>query len=192
MPGSRASEAQRREQILTAAFRVAARKGLESMTVRDVAAEAGLSSGLVFFHFETKEALLLAMLDELVEWMLSGREEASAGSSHYVNLLREESNLDAQDREWLELFIEFLVFGSRRSEMRKHLREALKHYRKIFHSPANELLQAHAKSLPNTTPESLSALGASLVIGNALQALLDPKWMDLEKPLSAIEDVWGK
>lgn len=190
MPGQRAPVDQRRAEILSSALRVASRKGLEGLTVRDVAAEAGLSSGLVFFHFETKEALLLAMLNELIEWMLSGRDETSSTAVRFVNLLREESNFDGRDREWLEIFIEFMVSGAHHPEMRKRLREAMKHYREIFHSPANELLQTHAKSLPNTTPESLSALAASLVIGNALQTLLDRKWMASEKPLSAIEDSW--
>jgi AcrR family transcriptional regulator len=189
MPGKRASEIQRRDEILAAAFRVAPQKGLENITVRDVAIEAGLSSGLVFFHFETKDALLLAMLDDLIEWMLSGRDEFPENGSRFVKLLNAESNFKGKDREWLELFLEFTVFGARRPEMRKRLRDAMDRYRKIFLSPAQELLQA--KSLPNTTPESLSALGASLVIGNALQTLLDPKWQAVEKPLSPIEEIWG-
>lgn len=190
MPGKRAPVDQRREEILSSAFRVAARKGLEGLTVRGVAAEASLSSGLVFFHFETKEALLLAMLDELIEWMLSGRDETPATPVRFVSLLKEESKFEGRESEWLELFIEFFVFGARHPEMRKRMRQAMKQYREIFLSPANELLQTHAQSLPNTTPESLSALATSLVIGNALQTLLDHQWMVAAKPLSALIDTW--
>ncbi len=42
MPGKKASEESRREQIVQAAFRVAMRDGLEQLTIRQVAAEAGL------------------------------------------------------------------------------------------------------------------------------------------------------
>src|SRR4028119_548076 len=50
-----------------AAFAVAAREGLAGVTARAVAAEAGVSSGLVFFHFGTVDALLAALLD----WLLA-------------------------------------------------------------------------------------------------------------------------
>src|SRR5690242_17197420 len=66
MPGRRAPEEERRAQILAAAFNVAAREGLARLTVRQVAAEARLSSGLVFFHFTSRDALLLALLDQLL------------------------------------------------------------------------------------------------------------------------------
>lgn len=190
MPGKRAPVDQRRDEILDAAFRVAAQKGLEKLTVREVATEAGLSNGLVFFHFETKETLLLAMLDGLTAWMLGGHDEDPSQPTQFVDQIRNDSNFGGQERQFLELFIEFLVMGARHPVMRKRLREALKQYRQVFHSPAKNLIQSHAQSLPNTTPESLSALAASLVIGNAVQALLDPKWMGAEKPLSAMEDIW--
>jgi len=192
MPGKRAPVDQRRDEILDAAFRVAAQKGLERLTVRAVAAEAGLSPGLVFFHFETKDALLLAMLDGLTAWMLGGHDEDLSLPAQFVNQVRNDSNFGGQERQFLELFIEFLVFGARHPEMRKRLREALKQYRQIFNSPAQNLVQSHVQSLPNTTPESLSALATSLVIGNAVQTLLDPEWMVAEKPLSAIEDIWER
>ncbi|HEY7461911.1 MAG TPA: TetR family transcriptional regulator, partial [Gemmatimonadota bacterium] len=67
MPGRKAPEADRKEQILNAALRTAARDGLEGLTIRNVAAEAELSSGLVLFHFNTKDALLTAALDVLLE-----------------------------------------------------------------------------------------------------------------------------
>ena len=67
MPGTKAPESTRREQILRAAYEVAAREGLDGTTVLQVAAEAGLSPGLVLFHFKTKRQLLLALLD----WLLA-------------------------------------------------------------------------------------------------------------------------
>ncbi len=67
----------RREEILRAAAEVAAREGLARTRVRDVAAQLGVSTALVFYHFETKERLLseafmfaaesdLALLDRAV------------------------------------------------------------------------------------------------------------------------------
>ena len=67
MPGRKAPETERRAQIMRAAFEVAARDGLEGLTVRKVATRARLSSGLVLFHFSTKEQLIVALLD----WVLA-------------------------------------------------------------------------------------------------------------------------
>src|SRR5689334_9899054 len=66
MPGQKAASAERREQILAAAVRVASVGGLEEMTVRRVAAAAGMSHGLVHFHFKTKQELLSALLERVL------------------------------------------------------------------------------------------------------------------------------
>ncbi|MEW6631622.1 MAG: TetR family transcriptional regulator C-terminal domain-containing protein [Pseudomonadota bacterium] len=59
--------ARRRQSLTQAAITVIARKGLPGVTLADVAREAGCGYGLVSFHFETKDRLLLAALDALVE-----------------------------------------------------------------------------------------------------------------------------
>ncbi len=48
----------RREEILRAAAIVVARNGFARTRAADVAAELGVSTALVFYHFETKERLL--------------------------------------------------------------------------------------------------------------------------------------
>lgn len=54
----------RREQILDAAMRVFAEKGFSRATNRDVAREAGITTGLIYYYFDNKEALLQAILEE--------------------------------------------------------------------------------------------------------------------------------
>src|SRR3954447_20159028 len=66
MPGQKAAEATRREQILKAAHEVALRRGIDGLTVRAVAARARLSHGLVLFHFKRKDQLGLALLDRVL------------------------------------------------------------------------------------------------------------------------------
>jgi TetR/AcrR family transcriptional repressor of bet genes len=50
---------QRRQQIAEAVCRLAGRQGLESVTLRHVAAEAGVSMGRVQHYFTTKDEMLL-------------------------------------------------------------------------------------------------------------------------------------
>ncbi|HET8912958.1 MAG TPA: TetR/AcrR family transcriptional regulator [Ktedonobacteraceae bacterium] len=54
----------RREQIIKAAMHVFAQKGYARATNRDVAREAGITTGLIYYYFESKEALLKAVLEE--------------------------------------------------------------------------------------------------------------------------------
>ena len=46
-------------EIAEAVWRLAARAGLESVSMREVAAEAGVSNGRVQYYFPNKEAMLL-------------------------------------------------------------------------------------------------------------------------------------
>ncbi len=54
----------RREQIIDAAMRVFSQKGFTRATNKDVAREAGITPGLIYYYFESKEALLKAILEE--------------------------------------------------------------------------------------------------------------------------------
>lgn len=61
----RVDHTERRTEIAEALLRVAARRGLHAVGMRDVAAEAGVSLRLVQYYFETKEKLLLYGLQHL-------------------------------------------------------------------------------------------------------------------------------
>ena len=54
----------RREQIMEAALRVFAKKGFAGASNKDVADEAGITPGLIYHYFESKEALLKAIYQE--------------------------------------------------------------------------------------------------------------------------------
>jgi AcrR family transcriptional regulator len=53
----------RREQIIDAALRVFARKGVARATNKDIAREAGITPGLIYYYFADKEALLQAVIE---------------------------------------------------------------------------------------------------------------------------------
>jgi AcrR family transcriptional regulator len=54
---------ERRAQILSAARRVFAEKGLSRVTLRDVFREAGLSAGAVYNYFQSKDDLILGVTE---------------------------------------------------------------------------------------------------------------------------------
>ena len=63
----------RREQLLQAALDLFAQRGFEATTTKAIAAAAGVSEGIIFQHFATKEELYSGILDYKAE--KSGVEE---------------------------------------------------------------------------------------------------------------------
>lgn len=62
----RISEEQRaaaRQRLIDATIAVAERDGIDGLTTRAIVAEAGVSAGMFYGHFESKEALLAAVVD---------------------------------------------------------------------------------------------------------------------------------
>jgi AcrR family transcriptional regulator len=53
----------RREQIIDAAMHVFAQKGFARATNKDIAREAGITPGLIYHYFDSKEALLKAIIE---------------------------------------------------------------------------------------------------------------------------------
>lgn len=63
--------AERREQLIDAAIRVATRDGIDAATVRAIAAEAGVSLGVVHYCFRDKDEILRAMAHQITRQNLS-------------------------------------------------------------------------------------------------------------------------
>ena len=63
----RVDHEQRRRQIAEALLRIAATRGLQAASMREVAAEAGVSLRLVQYYFHTKDELLIGSLPYLAE-----------------------------------------------------------------------------------------------------------------------------
>lgn len=62
----------RREQILDAAMHVFAQKGFTRATNKDIAREVGITPGLIYYYFESKEAVLRAIIEQRSPLQLIG------------------------------------------------------------------------------------------------------------------------
>ena len=84
----KASRAIRRQQLIDATIGALARKGYAEMTIADVARAAGLSAGIVIFHFASKDELLASALRALSEEYFGNwsRALAEAGPSPKARL----------------------------------------------------------------------------------------------------------
>ena len=55
-----------RKRILASALSLFVRKGYEHTTFTDIAARLGMTKGAVYWHFDTKERLLVTLIDEML------------------------------------------------------------------------------------------------------------------------------
>ncbi len=193
MPGRKAPEATRRDEILRAAYRVAARDRLGGLTVRAVAAEAGVSAGLLLFHFESKDGLLVDLLD----WMLAHTIVAGemhrrppAGTPPIAWLLtvveRDLAHLLKQ-RERVELFYDYWVLGTRHPVIRRLIRRALHRYRESFRPATSAIIDAAPERWEGVTADDLAGVCAAFIEGCATQTVLDSARFDAGRAMATLQ-----
>jgi AcrR family transcriptional regulator len=78
----------RREEILLAALAEVERVGLAAVRVSDVATALGISTGLVFYHFRTKDELVADAFTYAVERDLTTMERAAARRGPVLDRIR--------------------------------------------------------------------------------------------------------
>lgn len=66
-----------RRRVLDAAADQFVRHGYAGTTLRQIAADAGIKAGSIYHHFDSKEALFIAVLDDGIAVMLQAFDEAS-------------------------------------------------------------------------------------------------------------------
>ena len=197
MPGQKASEEARRMQILKAAFEVASRKGLDALTVRLVAHRAKLSTGLVLFHFKTKDQLIIALLDYVIETtpVLHVAEESISipvPLDRLLALVRRDMSRLASEPRLIRLFFDFWAKGFTHALIRTKMQAELDRYRKAFRPVAREVLRAEPERFAGVTAEGLSAVAVSFIKGCAVQSMIDPENFDIEEYLAATNGLLGQ
>lgn len=181
----RLSEGERRSQIVKAAFSIALREGLEAVTARNVAKEAGLSQGLVFFHFSSAEGLMDALIAEVTEATLEAAESATsrgrgAAEGPFGAFLADRLvSLDQEGaRRILELLVEAWVVGLRMPGARQSVRKAAARYRSALTPVAEGAIAAQPERFAGVAPSALASLALSVVLGTAIQAAIEPDRFD--------------
>lgn len=72
LAGTRRRDPARRERILAAAADLVARRGFHTVAMTEIGAEAGIVGSGVYRHFPSKEAILVALLDRVMERLRAG------------------------------------------------------------------------------------------------------------------------
>ena len=198
MVGRKAPEELRREDILRAAYDVAARQGLEALTLRAVAARADVSHGTVVFHFKRKHELVTGLLERVLYATAVLRvpdaiQQITRPSERLHALLRSEMDRLSSDPRHFRLFLEYWTIGVRNAVTRQRIRAALEAYRAAFKAIASEVVNAEFSRAPDrghqaddpVTVDGVAAVAVSLVHGCALQGVIDPKAFNVHQHFDA-------
>lgn len=74
----RNNESNRREELLRVSARLFREKGFDGTTIRDISGAAGMQSGSPFYHFKTKQDILVAVMEQGLADDLRKTEEVMA------------------------------------------------------------------------------------------------------------------
>jgi AcrR family transcriptional regulator len=182
---------------MRAAYAVAAGQGLDALTVRRVAAKAGLSTGLVLFHFKSKDQLTLSLLDHVLATttVLHVTESIAAIPSpldRLLALLQLEMNRLASEPRRIRLFFEYWARGFRNPPIQLKMRAELDRYRRAFRPMAEEVLAAEPERFGRVTADGLAAVAVSFIKGCAVQSMMDPGRFSIDDYLVSAEGLLGQ
>ncbi|WP_232496881.1 TetR/AcrR family transcriptional regulator [Agromyces humatus] len=124
------SDSPGRQSLLRATITVVARGGLRDLTYRAVAAEAGVSHGLVRHHFGTRDALIAEALEFAVEESLreSSMVEGPSDVAHFASGVE---SLAARSTDIQAFQYELLLESRRRPELHAAVARYYETYRRV-------------------------------------------------------------
>jgi len=132
---------QRKQQILDAAMRVFARKGFHNARMDDIAQEADLSKGTLYWYFRSKDAIIEALVDKMFQWELHTLGQLAADASRSVpERLRQLAHNIVQSLEFwgqtMPLLYEFYALATRPGPVR----DVLQRYYDRYHATLTQMI----------------------------------------------------
>jgi AcrR family transcriptional regulator len=179
---TRAARSQGRDarmSLLDAAAEVFAARGLREASVDEIAERAGYSKGAVYWHFESKDGLFLALLEEridkptreMIELLESAPPEQDMGpeaSRRFTELLRTQRELLLLEHEYWSHAVRDAALRERYRQRQEQLRTAL--------GKALTIRVQHlgGPALDRARGKAMATVVMSLAAGLARERLIDP------------------
>ncbi len=163
---------ERRAQVLGAALRCFAAKGYHSTTMDDLVRDSGLSKGSLYWHFHSKQDVMLGLFDAFAIEFFADWESLDATELPTLEVLGQfaESGFERYCAEphllraWIEFFTHPLARG-RLEDLYARART------KIANALRRDVERGLIRDLPT---ETLAAMCTAVIEGMLLQAMVDP------------------
>jgi AcrR family transcriptional regulator len=156
-------------------------KGFNAASVDDICAEAGVSKGAFYHHFESKQALFLALLDgwlKNIDDAIEASKDKTAPET-FTQMTEAFPYIFATAGEGLPMFLEFWLQASRDKKIWEASVAPYRRYHKYFTSLIKKGVDEG--SFIELDPELTSRMIISTAMGLLLQSLMDPKGAKWEK-----------
>ena len=180
--------AERVPQIVEAAMKVFARKGFAAARMEDIAQEAGLSIGGVYWYFKGKDDVIVGIMQAIIDAdvktlrnLLDASGTVRDRLAQYVLATIEEAI------ETTPLSYELYGLALRDTKVRKHIRSFFTAYRDVLAEFVRQGIQRG--ELRDVDANLAATTFAALYEGMLEMALLDPKSVDAETTLPAALDL---
>lgn len=180
----------RRQQIIDATIRVMAARGWNETSIDEITREAGVSRGLVAYHFRDKAQLLSGVLASCRETFAATVADAVAASRDPVEQLRSATRravlMARDDPASYEVFLHFSASARTAPDLAGQVRELYRGFRRAIADGIRRGQESgHFRPID---PDLAAARHIGSIIGLAFQWLLDPESFDLEAAARDAED----
>ncbi len=170
-----------RARILESAIKLFSNRGYNKASVDDICAEAGISKGAFYHHFESKQALFLALLDgwlQTIDNAIEASKDKTAPET-FMQMTEAFPYIFETAGEGLPMFLEFWLQASRDKRIWEASIAPYRRYHKYFTSLIKKGVEEG--SFVEVDPELAARMIVSTAIGLLLQSLLDSKGAKWEK-----------
>lgn len=179
-----------RERVLDALMEIIAERGLDQVTIREVASTAGVSIGSVQYYCRSKEEMLRLAFEHVIESAL-GRADAIARtgdvSAVLRTALREFMPLDERRRRETKVYLAFAARALVADDLAAVLHGIMVRLRNLC-AEAYRLAEQRGQTWGDADAELFGAATVALLDGINLHLLSDPAGLD-EQAALAITDL---
>jgi AcrR family transcriptional regulator len=169
-----------RARILESSVKLFAGRGFNAASVDEICAEAGISKGAFYHHFESKQPLVLALLDgwlKTIDTAIEGARDKTAPDT-ILQMTEAFPYIFGTAGEGLAMFLEFWLQASRDKKIWQAGIAPYRRYHQYFTSLIKKGMDEG--SFTATDPEIASRTIISMAMGLLLQSVLDPEGADWE------------
>ena len=163
--------ARNREKLLDAAAKVIGKSGFVGATLQEIATAAGLTKGAVYSRFDSKEDLLIELLDRRFEVGHAQLMEVLSGEKPMMERLAEldtwHRGEKGNGRLWATLELELSIAAARQPKLRRKLRDRQRRSSEFLAEMVEKIADENNLTLPLPPADFavvLSALSDGLLV----------------------------